>query len=171
MSKHKWIKNLATITAMFTILISAHTLFEAQKVWKLGFETEQKLYKRVLKRYEQHPLFNIHNKYIIVQAGSPSFREKYYTTPYTHPSDDLLSVSYTPGMNAGVMWNYDSPSEYGDKTAYVYTFRPDLPALNAIAEAEAYPSEKSVWVGGYWLLTVLTKEGLTDLKQRYQVPH
>lgn len=165
----KPIKNLAIITAVFSIIYSTHTLFEAQKVWKLGFDTEALLYKRVLKRYEQHPLFNPNGKYIMVQAGSPAFREKFYHTPYAHGSDDLLSISYTPGMNAGVMWNYQSPEEYADKTAYVYTFSPDTAAKEAIQNAKPYPAAESIAVGSYWILTVFSSPALEDLKSRYNI--
>ncbi len=166
-TEQKWIRNLALATATLTIIISANEIFEAQKVWKLGFDAEQSLYRRVLKRHEHSPLFNPHGKYIIVQAGSPSFRQKYYHTPYTHASDDLLNISYTPGMNAGVMWNYLSPTNYADTTSYVYTFQPDAAALEALRTGAPYPSASSTAVGTYWLLTILTPTALRDLQTRY----
>lgn len=169
LTKCKFLKNIATATALFSLIISAHLISEAQKVWQLGFTAESLYYKRVLKRYEQDKRFNPQKKYIIVQAGSPSFRPKYYHTPYKYQSDDLLSISYTPGLNAGVMWNYLSPTDYADTRAYVYTFTPDESAVSAIQTAAPYPSANSVVVGDYWLLTVLTPEGLTDLKSRYHL--
>ena len=166
-SPQKWIRNLAHSTAILTIIISANQIFEAQKVWKLGFDAEQSLYRRILKRHEQSPQFNPHGRYIIVQAGSPSFRHKYYHTPHTYASDDLLNISYTPGMNAGVMWNYLSPTDYADTTSYTYTFQPDAAAKAALRHAAPYPAANSTATGTYWLLTILTPESLKDLQTRY----
>lgn len=161
------LRNFATLIAISSIFLSIHLLFEAQKVWNLGFLAEQKLYKRVLKRYETNPLFNPQNHYIMVQGGAPTFREKYYHTPYTHKSDDLLGISYVPGLAPGVMWNFDAQNEYADKTSYVYTFKPDADAINALSIASPYPSATSVAVGSYWILVVLTPNGLQSLRTTY----
>lgn len=165
----RWLKNLTLAIAVLTIYISANQIFEAQKVWKLGYDAEQSLYRRVLKRHEQSPLFNLERKYIIVQAGSPSFRRKYYHTAHKYESDDLLNISYTPGLNAGVMWNYLAPQNYADTTSYVYTFQPDTAAIEAIKAAAPYPAANSTAVGSYWILTILTAESLQDLKQSYGI--
>lgn len=154
------LKNFSVLLAAFLILFNAHTLFEAQKVWKLGFDSERLLYKRVLKRYETHPLFNPRSRYIMVQSGSPAFRSRYYHTPYARQSDDLLGVSYTPGMNAGVMWNFDAQNEYADTTSYVYTFKPDTEAAAAIQNARPWPAAQSVQVGAYWILVTFTPDFL-----------
>ncbi|MCM1324668.1 MAG: glucosyltransferase domain-containing protein [Acetobacter sp.] len=166
----KWIKNLATTLAICIIITSAHSILEAQKVWKLGFTAEQSLYRRILKRYEQSPLFNPNNRYIIIQAGSPAFRHKYYHTAYKYGSDDLLTTSYTPGLNASVMWNYQAPNDYAIPTSYVYTFHPDQAALNAIHTAIPYPAAESTAVGSNWLLTILTSPALQSLKTTYPTP-
>lgn len=162
------LKNLVLLLATLGLIINTHTLFAAQKVWKLGFDAERNLYKRVLKRYETAPLFNLNSHYIMVQGGAPAFRSRYYHTPYTHASDDLLGISYTPGLNAGVMWNFDSPREYADKTAYVYTFKPDTDALKALQTAAPYPAMQSVQVGAYWILVTFSPESINQLRTRYQ---
>ncbi len=161
------LKNIAVLLAAFCLFYNTNTLFEAQKVWKLGFDAERALYKRVLKRYETAPLFNPNSHYIMVQGGSPTFRSRYYHTPYTHESDDLLGVSYTPEMNAGVMWNFDTTNEYADKTAYVYTFKPDPDALKALQNAKPYPALQSVHVGAYWILVTFSPESINQLRNRY----
>jgi hypothetical protein len=43
-SNKKYLKNLSILFSIFTILISINSLFDAQKVWKLGFDTELNLY-------------------------------------------------------------------------------------------------------------------------------
>ncbi len=72
-------------------------------------------------------------------------------------------------MNAGVMWNYQSPQEYADKTSYVYTFTPDTAAIEAIKTAKPYPAAESIAVGSYWILTVFNHPALAALKTRYNI--
>lgn len=166
-SKNQTLKNLATIAAVFCIFFNTNTLFEGQKVWKLGFESELKIYKRIIKRFEQAPLFNRMNRYIIVQGGALSTRERYYHDDYRYKSDDLLSVAYVPGMASGVMWNYYAPRDYTDTTSYVYTFNPKADFKQALREATVWPKEGSVITGSYWILLSLTPDGLNYLKTNY----
>ena len=161
------LKNITTLLATFCLVYNAHILFEAQKVWKLGFDAERALYKRVLKRYETAPLFNINSHYIMIQSGAPTFRHRYYYTAYTHKSDDLLGIPYTPTMNTGVMWNFDAQREYASKTSYIYTFKPDTDALHALQIAQPYPAEQSVQVGAYWILITFSAQGLDKLRAHY----
>ena len=120
-------KNLAVLGAAAAAAIAVNCLFEAQKVWKLGFDAEMKLYRRAAARFMSSPDFSPGHRYIMVQGGSPAFRTRFYHTPYYYGSDDLLGISYVPGMNPSVMWNYYGVAEYADPSAYVYTFRPDPP--------------------------------------------
>ena len=166
-SKHQTLKNLATIAAVFCIFFNANALFEGQKVWKLGFESELKIYKRIIKRFEQAPLFNQMNRYIVVQGGTLGTRERYYHDDYRYKSDDLLSIAYVPGMASGVMWNYYAPKDYTDTTSYVYTFSPKDDFKQALKEATVWPKEGSVITGSYWILLSLTKDGLDYLKTNY----
>ncbi len=166
-SKSTFIKNLATLFALFSIIQSANTLFEAQKVWKLGFDAELKTYKRIMKSYESSPNFTPYKRYIIVQAGSPSLRHRFYHSPYTIKSEDLLDISYVPGMNASVTTNYYKSPEYGDPTAYVYTFAPDPKALNFLKQARPWPHPNSYSVGNYWIMIIYDQQSLHLLKNRY----
>jgi hypothetical protein len=167
-SKKGIIKNLTTLLATISIIYSAYTLFEAQKVWKLGFDTELSLYKRVIKRFESDPMFNIGGHYNMIQGGSPSYRHKFYHEPYNYNSDDLLTISYVPGMNAGVMWNYYGQREFASKIAYVY-ITPKSPQLSkALENATVWPHKNSVIVLPNQIITVLTEDGLTTLHQQYK---
>ena len=166
-STNQTLKNITTILVLLSIILNINTLFEAQKVWKLGFDAELNLYKRVEKRFKSSPSFSQHKKYIIIQAGSPAFRNRFYHTPYKINSDDLLSISYVPGMNSGVMFNYYSDPEYADTTSYVYTFIPDDTAKQFINNAKIWPSTQSTMVGNYWIMLILDKYSLESLKYRY----
>lgn len=166
-SNRRIYQNLAYLSSIISIIISTCALFEAQKVWHLGFSAEINLYKRISKRFQQEPLFSPNNHYIIVQGGSPEFRSRYYHTAYNHNSDDLLSISYVPGMASGVMWNYYAPTNYADLTSYVYTFRPDARIKDSLRRARPWPDEKSIAVGGYWIFIGLTPSGIDMLKERY----
>lgn len=169
-------KNLAILGATAAAAIAVNCLFEAQKVWKLGFDAEMKLYRRAAARFMASPAFYPGNNYIIVQGGSPAFRPRFYHTPYSRASDDLLGISYVPGMNPSVMWNYYGVAEYADSAAYVYTFRPDAAAAAAIANARPWPASQSTLVlpavspaGQNIILLILSPEGLSGLKNTYGI--
>ena len=167
-------KNLAVLGAAAAAAIAVNCLFEAQKVWKLGFDAEMKLYRRAAARFMSSPDFSPGHRYIMVQGGSPAFRPRFYHTPYHYGSDDLLGISYVPGMNPSVMWNYYGVAEYADPSAYVYTFRPDAAAAAAIGNARPWPAPQSTLVqpaaspaGQNIILLILSPEGLSSLKSTY----
>lgn len=169
-------KNLAILGAAAAAAIAGNCLFEAQKVWKLGFDAEMKLYRRAAARFMASPDFSPGRRYIMVQGGSPAFRPRFYHTPYSRASDDLLGISYVPGMNPSVMWNYYGVAEYADSAAYVYTFRPDAAAAAAIANARPWPASQSTLVlpavspaGQNIILLILSPEGLSGLKNTYGI--
>lgn len=169
-------KNLAILGAAAAAAIAVNCLFEAQKVWKLGFDAEMKLYRRAAARFMASPDFSPGRRYIMVQGGSPAFRPRFYHTPYSRASDDLLGISYVPGMNPSVMWNYYGVAEYADSAAYVYTFRPDAAAAAAIANARPWPTSQSTLVlpavspaGQNIILLILSPEGLSGLKNTYGI--
>ena len=166
-NKQHIFKNLAYIFVICNISISSNTLFEAQKVWKLGFDAELSLYRRISKRFHINETFNPDNRYIIVQGGSPAFRSRFYHTPYKYESDDLLGISYVPGMASGVMWNYYGLKEYADTTSYVYTFRPDAVFKEKLINTKPWPAKESIAVGGYWIMINLNQSGIDYLRQRY----
>ena len=162
-----YLKNLTVILTLFSLFISVENLFLAQKVWHFGFSAEMKFYRRVGKRFQNNPLFNPNNHYIIVQGGTPYFRPRFYQTKYQKQSDDLLGISYVPGMASGVMWNYYAPHEYADTTSYVYTLKPNAEIKQKLKTAKPWPAKESVSVGGYWILLALTQEGLEYLRKNY----
>lgn len=167
-SKKGIIKNLTMLCALASIIYSAYTLFEAQKVWKLGFDAELSVYKRIIKRFESNPMFNIDRHYTMIQGGYPSLRYKYYNTPYQYNSDDLLSISFVPGMNTGVMWNYYGQAPFASTTSYVYT-TPKTPQLSeAITKAQAWPKENSVIVLYNQIITIMTNDSLNYLHKQYK---
>ena len=161
------IKNLTVFLAVLSLCVSIKNLFLAQKVWHLGFSSEMKFYQRVSKRFQSDPFFNLSNHYIIVQGGTPYFRPRFYEQKFQKESDDLLGISYVPGMASGVMWNYYAPLEYADTRSYVYTLKPDTEIKQKLQTAKPWPAKESVYVGGYWILLTLTKDGLDNLRQTY----
>ncbi len=142
-NKEKVFKNIGTALAIAIIFVSANNLFEAQKVWKLGFDAEMKLYRRAAARFMASPAFSLNQKYIMIQGGIASFRPRFYHTPYDIKSDDLLSISYVPGLNPGVMWNYYAPKDFADTTSYVYTLKPDAPTAAQIRQSAGWPHQNS----------------------------
>lgn len=166
-------KNIAGIAAVTAICLSCENLFEAQKIWKLGFDAELKLYRRAGIRFLMSPDFSLSSKYIMVQAGSPSFRSRFYHRAYKYKSDDLLGISFVPGMNPAVMWNYYGITNYADPIAYVYTFRPDAVAAEIIRTAKPYPAISSTHVvpSGQtqqnWILQIFSEDAKDYLLKQY----
>lgn len=136
-------KNLGTTLAIAIIFVSANNLFDAQKVWKLGFDSEMKLYRRAGARFMASPTFSLKQKYIMVQGGIASLRPRFYHEAYDIKSDDLLNISYVPGLNTGVMWNYYAPKDFADTTSYVYTLKPDAPTATQIRQTSGWPHPNS----------------------------
>lgn len=165
-----YLKNLTFILALLSLIISIENLFTAQKVWHLGFSAEMKFYQRIGKRFQSNQLFNPNNHYIIVQGGTPSFRSRFYSQNYRKQSDDLLNISYVPGLASGVMWNYYAPHEYSDTTSYVYSLKPDTEIKQKLQTAKPWPAAESVSIGGYWILLTLTPDGLEELRRKYLRP-
>ena len=167
------LKNLATATAIAAIAVSANNLFDAQKVWKLGFDAEMKLYRRIAARFMSSPDFFPGARYIMVQGGSLTFRPRFYHTPYERGSDDLLDTPYVPGMNPAVMWNYYGVTEYGDPKSYVYTLRPTASDAEIIRRAVPWPSPKSAKVINAdsslqnWIMLIMTPNGHAAVKNTY----
>ena len=167
------LKNLATAAAIAAIAVSANNLFDAQKVWKLGFDAEMKLYRRIAARFMSSPDFFPGARYIMVQGGSLTFRPRFYHTPYKRGSDDLLDTPYVPGMNPAVMWNYYGVTEYGDPKSYVYTLRPTASDAEIIRRAVPWPSPKSAKVINAdsslqnWIMLIMTPNGHAAVKNTY----
>ena len=167
------LKNLATTAAIAAIAVSANNLFDAQKVWKLGFDAEMKLYRRIAARFMASPDFFPGARYIMVQGGSLTFRPRFYHTPYKRGSDDLLDTPYVPGMNPAVMWNYYGVTEYGDPKSYVYTLRPTASDAEIIRRAVPWPSPKSAKVINAdsslqnWIMLIMTPNGHAAVKNTY----
>jgi hypothetical protein len=167
-SKKGIIKNLSTLLATISIIYSSYTLFEAQKVWKLGFEAELSIYKRIIKRVEIAPMFNLGGHYAMIQGGSPSLRHKFYHETYKHKSDDLLSVSYVPGMNTGVMWNYYGQTNFASTISYIYIVPKNPQLSQSLEQVQVWPKENSVIVLPNQIITVLSNDGLSTLHQHYK---
>ena len=161
------IKNISYVCAIICIYSNTITLIEAQKVWKLGFDAELSLYNRILKRYEISSNFIPTFKYTIIQGGAPSLRHKYYQETYKYPSDDLLSTSYVPGMNSGIMWNYYAPQEYANNRSYFYNIQNSNEIQKIIAHAQPYPHKDSVIVQNNNIYLFLTPNGINSLKSLY----
>ncbi|MBR2273265.1 MAG: hypothetical protein IJ864_00290 [Alphaproteobacteria bacterium] len=167
-SKQQILKNFTFIVALISIITSSHHLFEAEKVWKLGFDAEMKLYQRVAKRFQNQPNFTLNRRYIIIQGGTFPFREHFYHDNYRHPSEDLLAISYVPGMASGVMWNYYGITDYAHTTPYAYFLNPDPLLQQAIHNITAWPKANSIQVGPSWILLPLTTDGITELQRHYK---
>ena len=166
-SSNKILKNISYICIILCLIFNTNALLDAQKTWNLGFNAELSLYKRIQNRFKSSDRFNPQRKYIVIQGASPSLRNRFYHTPYTHQSDDLLSISYIPGMNSGVMFNYYTYPEFADKRSFVYTFSPDQEAKEFLQQATPWPSLNSIKVGNYWIMIILDKSSLNYLRHNY----
>lgn len=182
-------KNISTALTVAIIFVSTNNLFEAEKVWKLGFDAEMKLYRRAGARFMATPAFSLNQKYIMIQGGVTSFRPRFYHEAYDIKSDDLLSISYVPTLNSGVMWNYYAPQDFADMTSYVYTLKPDETVVSQIRKANGWPHPDSTSISilawqqylleeneatipthtshQQWIMLLVDEEGAQSLRRNY----
>lgn len=188
-SSTQFFKNLGTLLAVAVIFVSANNLFEAEKVWKLGFESEMKLFRRAGARFMSSQAFSLDQKYIMVQGGVTSYRPRFYHETYDIKSDDLLNISYVPTLNPGVMWNYYAPKDFAIPTSYQYILQPDEATINQIKQAQNWPHKNSTIISvmpwqqyllptsekdipattAYqpWIMLLSTENGAESLRRNY----
>ena len=117
-------------------------------------------------RLEQHPEFNYHRRYRLLQLGSLSLRKNYYrSTGGESISLDLLNTSYTPEFMPHIVYNFYHPEDIFYTSA----------SVNEVSErgrefilyrAEAWPSQKSIFIDGDIVIVALTEEGLTKARNK-----
>lgn len=188
-SSTQFFKNLGTLLAVAVIFVSANNLFEAEKVWKLGFESEMKLFRRAGARFMSSQAFSLDQKYIMVQGGVTSYRPRFYHETYDIKSDDLLNISYVPTLNPGVMWNYYAPKDFAIPTSYQYILQPDEATINQIKQAQNWPYKNSTIISVMpwqqyllptsekdipattahqpWIMLLSTENGAESLRRNY----
>lgn len=188
-SSTQFFKNLGTLLAVAVIFVSANNLFEAEKVWKLGFDSEMKLFRRAGARFMSSQAFSLDQKYIMVQGGVTSYRPRFYHETYDIKSDDLLNISYVPTLNPGVMWNYYAPKDFAIPTSYQYILQPDEATINQIKQAQNWPYKNSTIISVMpwqqyllptsekdipattahqpWIMLLSTENGAESLRRNY----
>lgn len=188
-SSTQFFKNLGTLLAVAVIFVSANNLFEAEKVWKLGFESEMKLFRRAGARFMSSQAFSLDQKYIMVQGGVTSYRPRFYHETYDIKSDDLLNISYVPTLNPGVMWNYYALKDFAIPTSYQYILQPDEATINQIKQAQNWPHKNSTIISVMpwqqyllstseknipattaqqpWIMLLSTENGAESLRRNY----
>lgn len=188
-SSTQFFKNLGILLAVAVIFVSTNNLFEAEKVWKLGFESEMKLFRRAGARFMSSQAFSLDQKYIMVQGGVTSYRPRFYHETYDIKSDDLLNISYVPTLNPGVMWNYYAPKDFAIPTSYQYILQPDEATINQIKQAQNWPHKNSTIISvmpwqqyllstsekdipattAYqpWIMLLSTENGAESLRRNY----
>lgn len=188
-SSTQFFKNLGTLLAVAVIFVSANNLFEAEKVWKLGFDSEMKLFRRAGARFMSSQAFSLDQKYIMVQGGVTSYRPRFYHETYDIKSDDLLNISYVPTLNPGVMWNYYAPKDFAIPTSYQYILQPDEATINQIKQAQNWPHKNSTIISVMpwqqyllptsekdipattahqpWIMLLSTENGAESLRRNY----
>ncbi len=185
----QFFKNIGNLLGIMIIITSMHNLFEAEKVWKLGFDAEMKLYRRSAAKIMSSPIFSLNQKYIMIQGGIPSYRPRYYHENYEISSADLLDISYVPTQNSGVMWNYYAPKDFAETISYAYTLLPDSATIEQIRKAQNWPHKNSTAISilpwqqyllektpqtippvishQHWIMLLLTEDGAQSLRRNY----
>lgn len=91
------IKNIVVVLTCFVICVSVINDLNAQKVWKLGFESSLMEYNRIMIGLENNSNFDVNKKYDVIQFGAEetTYREMYYNISLkTRDSYGMLSHSY-----------------------------------------------------------------------------
>ena len=153
-------KNLAVLGAAAAAAIAVNCLFEAQKVWKLGFDAEMKAHERIVARLERFPGFDARRKYRLLQIGSFSLRRNYYRrTAGEEISLDLLETSFTPEFMSRIVYNFYYPEDvFYDNAVPGELSKAGQDFVRN--RAKPWPSADAVYIDGDIVVIVLTEEGL-----------
>jgi hypothetical protein len=159
-----FVKNITILLCFALIYISVLQDFEAQKVWKLGFESEKMMWNRAIYTIESNPNYVKDKKYNIFQVGLfPSMRSKYYKNK--HGEDlYLLNSPYDANWLPGRIIQFYSNikidkrfSELDDKT--IDKFKDEL------KKAKVFPAKQSVMIKENDIVIILDGRALSNIKK------
>lgn len=134
--------------------------YAAQKAWIFGARAETLLMERISSRIEEKtdvkPLTPI-------MAGEISLRRRHYNGQYELSSPYVLAKPFVVRHIPSGMYNFYAASPLFTANAQITTLTPVL-AEYLRAEAEVWPTEKSLYVGDGYAVMILTKEGLRAIQ-------
>ena len=161
---HKYAqKVIGTLLVVITFMSCVRDVY-AQKVWKLGFDAEMKAHERIVSRLEETPSFFADRKYRLLQIGSLALRKNYYHKDNKEVTSlDLLETSYTPEFMSRIVYNFYYPTDIFYDNAVVSQL--SKKGQDFIRNsAEAWPSQKSIYIDGDIVIIVLTEDALEKAK-------
>ncbi len=69
-SKFVWAKNILIVFLIFLLPMNIYRLYDAQKLWKISFEHEQKVLETVFEKIENSPLYIHDREYQVIVLGN-----------------------------------------------------------------------------------------------------
>ncbi len=163
------LKKVCTAIVIIITFMSIVRDSYALKTWKLGFDAEMKAHERIVSRLEQHKDFNINRKYKLFQVGSLSLRKNYYIKGANEQTGlDLLETSFTPQYMSRIVYNFYYPEDIFYNNAVYGELSPS--SVDYLKnKAKPWPSEDSIYIDNDTVIIVLTSEGLSKLKAKYNI--
>ena len=136
----------------------------AQKVGKLGFDAEMKAHERIVSRLEEIPTFFAGKKYRLLQIGSFALRKNYYRKDDKEVTSlDLLETSYTPEFMSRIVYNFYYPEDIFYNNVVISELSKE--GQDYIRnEAQAWPSEKSIYIDGDIVIIIISEAALERAK-------
>ncbi len=178
MQKHIY-KNIVLVLMIILIPMAIQRDADAMKVWKLGFDAEQKLNERIIGRIETQPQFDMNKKYTVIYIGTPfALRSNFYTPKAKDEftSIPMLSFCYN------VVWpttDHDIDFYYVKRFKQISYNTENLVHVNSkeylkyfkdyiLNEAKAWPDKNSIYVDDKYIVIVYNQEALDKAKQYLQ---
>ncbi len=141
----------------------------ALKTWKLGFDAEMKAHERIVSRLESYKGFSAKRKYKLYQVGSLSLRKNYYKKQINEEIGlDLLETSFTPQYMSRIVYNFYYPEDiFYNNASFEDLSRNGVDYIKN--RAKAWPSDDAIYIDGDIIILILTEEGLSKLKRKYNI--
>jgi hypothetical protein len=165
-------RNISLLFCFALIYISAISDFYAIKVWKLGFEAEKMEWNRSRARIVTTAYYQVDKDYRLITLGSTrAYRPYFYDGKYKQ--DDLLDWPYMAPWGSQpvrLLYAYTGHSRDGvwrqlEPGAEPDEFKAGIKKLAAeIRNAEAWPSQKSIFIKDDIMLIALDKTELEKIR-------
>ncbi len=168
------IKNIGNLLIVIAIFISSVNDIQAQKIWKLAFDNEMRLYYSVINRITYNENYSSKKDYTYLQVGVfQGFSQQYYPDKYDQASGEMLNFRYQLKGKPMFVFNFLYPEFFHYEYIKIgqliekYDKKMDRELSDFILnKAEAWPQRNSVYVSDNYILVVANQRELNRLKAK-----
>jgi hypothetical protein len=157
--------NIALVLSVVLIWTSSIQDFNAQKIWKFGFEAEKMQWARIIDRIETTPLFDNDKDYRVVLLGTTEPYRPYFYEGSLGRDSMVVRRAYMQDWNPGQIYALQHYTRHGKKGVWKQVEDKDLPDIAPLIKeelhnADVWPSPLSVQIKDDVIVIVLSKTEL-----------